>query len=50
MYIYRERETEMILKICNLKKGIWIENEKVCKQDRDQIVRKQVEDTTQGLL
>ena len=39
----------MILKICNFKKGIGIESEKVCNQVRDQIVWKQVEDTTQEL-
>ena len=32
------------------KKGIGIESEKVCKQVRDQIVWKQVEDTAQELL
>ena len=37
----------MILKI---KKGIGIESEKLCKQVRDQIVGKQIEDTTQWLL
>ena len=38
-------------KICNfIEKGIGIESEKVCKQVRDQIVWKQVEDTAQGLL
>ena len=37
------------LKICNLKKRIGIEIEKVCKQVRDQIVWKQVKDTAQGL-
>ena len=41
---------EMILNICNFKKGTGIESEKVCKQVRDQIVWKQVEDTAQGLL
>ena len=40
----------MILKNCNLKKRIGIVSEKVCKQVRDQIVWKQVEDTAQGLL
>ena len=40
----------MILKICNFKKGIGIESKKVCKQIRDQIVWKQVEDTAQGFL
>ena len=34
----------------NLKKGIGIESEKVCKQVRDQIVWKQVKDTAQSLL
>ena len=38
------------LKNLQLKKGIGIEIEKVCKQVRDQIVWKQVEDTSQGLL
>ena len=33
-----------------LKKGIGIESEKVCKQVRDQIVWKRVEDIAQGLL
>ena len=32
------------------RKGIGIEREKVCKQVRDQIEWKQVEDTAQGLL
>ena len=44
---------EIILKICNLKKGIGIEGEKtmqICKQIRNQIAWKQVEDTAQGLL
>ena len=40
----------MILKICNLIKGIGIKSEKACKQVSDQIVWKQVEDTVQGLL
>ena len=40
----------MILKNCNFKKGIGIKSEKVCKQVRDQIVWKQVEDTAQRLL
>ena len=35
----------MILKICNLRKGIGSKVKKVCKQVRDQIVWKQVEDT-----
>ena len=39
----------MILKVCNLKKGIEIKSEKVCKQVRDQIVWKQVKDIAQGL-
>ena len=42
---------EMILKICNFKEreqGLKVK--KVCKQIRDQIVWKQVEDTAQGLL
>ena len=30
--------------------GIGIESEKVCKQVRNQIVWKQIEDTVQGLL
>ena len=41
---------EMILKICNLKKGIGIKSEKLCKQVRDQIVWKLVEDTALRLL
>ena len=41
---------EMILKICNFKKGIGIESEKLCKQVRVQIVWKQVKDTAQELL
>ena len=35
----------MILKIFDFKKGIVIKSEKVCKQVRDLIVWKQVEDT-----
>ena len=37
-------------KIATLKKGIRIESEKVCKQVRDQIVWRQIEDTAQVLL
>ena len=36
------------LKICNSKKGVGIESEKVYKQVGDQIVWKQVEDTAHG--
>ena len=41
---------KMILKICNFKKQIGIESEKVRKQVKDQMVWKQVEDTAQGLI
>ena len=41
----------MILKMCNFKKNrIGSKVKKLCKQLRHQIVWKQVEDTTQGLL
>ena len=33
---------EVILKICNFKRGIGIKSEKVCKQVRDQMDQKQV--------
>ena len=41
---------EMILKICNFKKEVGIKVKVLCKQVRDHIVWKQVEDTAQGLL
>ena len=41
----KTRETRNDFKICNLKKGIGIEGEKLCKQVRNQIAWKQVEDT-----
>ena len=44
------KNLEIIQKICNFKEGIGIESEKVCKQIRDQIIRKQVKETAQGLL
>ena len=41
----------MILKSCNFKREyIGIESEKLCKQVRDQVVWKHVEDTAQELL
>ena len=40
----------MILKICNYKKGNRDGKRKVCKQVRDQIVWKHVEDTAHELL
>ena len=40
----------MILKFAILKKRIGMKSEKVCKQVRDQIVWKQVEDAAQELL
>ena len=42
---------EMIFKkIAILEKGIGIKSEKLCKPFRDQIVWKQIKDTTQWLL
>ena len=49
-WVCKTRETGNDFKVCNFKKGIEIESEKVCKQVRDQILWKQLEDTAQGLL
>ena len=47
---YFQQIINVFKKSAILKKGIGIESENVCKQDRDQIARKHVGDTAQGLL